>query len=51
MMIMSDGGFALNDISFGGTGQGLQRSTGGGINFNNQYGKKLRLTCNIFMDR
>jgi len=48
MMTMSDGGFALNGVSFGGTGQGLQRSTGGGMNFNNQYGKKLTLNLQYF---
>lgn len=48
IMTMSDGGFALNGVSFGGTGQGLQRSTGGGINFNNQYGKKLTLNLQYF---
>lgn len=48
MMTMNDGGFALNGVSFGGTGQGLQRSTGGGINFNNQYGKKLTMNFQYF---
>jgi hypothetical protein len=48
MMVMSDGGFALNDISFGATGQGLQRSTGGGINFNNQFDKKVTLNLQYF---
>jgi hypothetical protein len=48
MMVMSDGGFALNGVSFGGTGQGLQRSTGGGINFNNQFGKKVTLNLQYF---
>ncbi len=48
MMTINDGGFALNGVSFGGTGQGLQRSTGGGINFNNQYGKKLKLNLQYF---
>ena len=48
MMVMSDGGFALNGISFGGTGQGLQRSSGGGINYNNQFGKKITLNLQYF---
>ncbi|MFT3704253.1 MAG: outer membrane beta-barrel protein [Agriterribacter sp.] len=48
MMIMNDGGFALNNISFGGTGQGIQRSTGGGINMNNQLGKKVTLNLQYF---
>ncbi len=48
VMTTSEGGFELNGVSFGGTGQGLQRSTGGGINFNNQYGKKLTLNLQYF---
>ena len=48
MMVMSDGGFAINDISFGGTGQGLQRSTGGGLNFNDQLSKKVTLNLQYF---
>jgi hypothetical protein len=48
MMVMSDGGFALNNISFGGTGQGIQRSTGGGFNMNNQLGKKVTLNLQYF---
>lgn len=34
MMINTDGGFALNNISFGGTASGVQTSSGGGANFN-----------------
>lgn len=48
IMIMSDGGFAINDVSFGGTGQGLQKSSGGGFNFNDQYGKKITLNLQYF---
>ena len=48
MMVSSDGGFELNGVSFGGSGQGLLRSTGGGINFNNQYGKKVTLNLQYF---
>jgi hypothetical protein len=48
MMVMSDGGFALNGVSFGATGQGLQRSTGGGMNFNTQFGKKLTMNLQYF---
>lgn len=48
MMVMSDGGFALNGISFGGTGQGIQKSTGAGMNLNNQIGKKLTLNLQYF---
>ncbi|MCC6288398.1 MAG: outer membrane beta-barrel protein [Chitinophagaceae bacterium] len=48
MMVMSDGGFALNNISFGGTGQGIQHSTGAGFNMNNQLGKKVTLNLQYF---
>jgi hypothetical protein len=48
MMFTSDGGYALNGVSFGGTGQGLQRSVGGGVNFNNQWGKKVTLNLQYF---
>lgn len=44
----SDGGFSLNDISFGGTGQGIQRSTGAGVNVTNDFGKKLTLNLQYF---
>ncbi|RYY13284.1 MAG: TonB-dependent receptor, partial [Chitinophagaceae bacterium] len=48
IMVNSEGGFAFNDISFGGTGQGIQRSTGGGFNANQQIGKKLTLNLQYF---
>lgn len=48
IMVRSDGGFALNDISFGGTGNGIQRSTGAGINLNNQLRKNLTLNFQYF---
>ncbi|MBE7169463.1 MAG: outer membrane beta-barrel protein [Williamsia sp.] len=48
MMITNEGGFSINDISLGGTGQGLQRSTGGGVNFNDQFGEKLTLNLQYF---
>lgn len=48
LRIMSDGGTAINDISFGGTGQGLQRSTGGGFNLNNEFGKKVTANLQYF---
>ncbi|PVD49642.1 hypothetical protein DC498_23835 [Terrimonas sp.] len=48
MMVMNDGGFALNGISFGGTGQGIQHSTGAGLNINNQLGKKVTLNLQYF---
>lgn len=48
MAVYSDGGFALNNVSFGGTGSGIQRSTGAGLNMNNQLGKKLTLNFQYF---
>lgn len=48
MAVYSDGGFALNNVSFGGTGTGIQRSTGAGINVNNQLGKKVTLNFQYF---
>ncbi len=48
IMINSEGGFAFNDISFGGTGQGIQRSTGAGFNANQQLGKKVTLNLQYF---
>lgn len=48
MMVMSDGGFALNDISFGGTGSGIQRSAGAGTNINHQLKKNLSLNFQYF---
>lgn len=48
VMISSDGGFALNDISFGGTGQGIQRSSGAGINMNTIISKKATLSLQYF---
>lgn len=48
MMVMSDGGFALNNISFGGTGSGIQRSTGAGTNINHQLRKNLSINFQYF---
>lgn len=48
MSVNSDGGFAINGVSFGGTSQGIQESRGGGFNFNNQFGKKLTLNLQYF---
>lgn len=48
MSVYGDGGFALNNVSFGGTGSGIQRSTGTGINVNNQLGKKVTLNFQYF---
>jgi hypothetical protein len=48
MSYRSDGGFEINGTSFGATGQGIQTSKGGGVNFNNQYGKKLTTSLQYF---
>lgn len=48
MMVRSDGGFALNNISFGGTDNGIQRSAGTGININHQLRKNLSLNFQYF---
>jgi hypothetical protein len=46
--INSDGGYSLNGVSFGGMGQGIVKSTGGGINLNNEFGKKVTLNLQYF---
>ena len=46
--IWSDGGIALNGISFGATNQGIQRSTGAGLNFNHDPGNKLKINFQYF---
>lgn len=46
--INSDGGFSLNGLSFGGMGQGITRSSGAGINLNNEMGKKVSLNLQYF---
>ena len=48
MMVRSDGGFALNDISFGATQEGIQQSSGGGANFNTILHKKIKLNLQYF---
>ncbi|WP_026463941.1 outer membrane beta-barrel protein [Adhaeribacter aquaticus] len=47
-MSRSDGGFALNGISFGGTGEGIQQTSGGGGNFNTVTGKNLKVNLMYF---
>lgn len=46
--LTGDGGVFINGNSFGGTGQGLQHSMGGGINFNQQFKKKVTLNFQYF---
>src|SRR6185436_13026461 len=48
MGMWSDGGIAINGISFGATGQGIQKSTGAGINISHDPNKKLRLNFQYF---
>jgi hypothetical protein len=48
MMMMSDGGFEFNGISFGGTGQGIQKSGGAGLNANHEFNKNLTLNLQYF---
>ena len=48
MMVRSDGGYAINGISFGGTGEGIQQSSGGGANFNTVTKKGIKLNLQYF---
>ncbi len=48
MMVRRDGGFALNGISFGATGEGIQQSSGGGANFNTVTRSGLKLNLQYF---
>ncbi len=46
--ISSGGGLNVNGISFGGMGDGIQTTTGGGINLNNEFKKGLTLNTQYF---
>lgn len=46
--INSNGGLNVNGISFGGTGSGIQRSSGIGFNLNNEFKKGLTLNTQYF---
>ncbi len=46
--INSEGGFGLDNISFGGTGSGTQTSSGGGFNFNTLTKKGIKLNGKYF---
>lgn len=48
VMINSDGGFALNNISFGGTSNGVQSSAGAGANFNTLTKKGIKINGKYF---
>lgn len=50
MMINSEGGFALNGISFGGAmSGGIQESSGGGANFNTLTKKGIKINVKYFL--
>ncbi|MES2828055.1 MAG: TonB-dependent receptor [Bacteroidota bacterium] len=50
MMMSSDGGFALNGISFGGgLSGGIQQSAGGGLNFNTLTKKGTKINAKYFL--
>ncbi|RNI30147.1 TonB-dependent receptor [Rufibacter immobilis] len=48
IMVRSDGGFAVNGISFGGTEEGIQRSTGAGGNFNTLLKGDVKVNLQYF---
>jgi len=48
MMMNSNGGFALNGISFGGLGAGISTSTGGGFNMNHVLKNGFTLNSQYF---
>lgn len=48
LSINSSGGFSVNGISFGGTGEGINTSTGGGFNMNHVLSNGLTLNTQYF---
>ncbi|WP_197413297.1 outer membrane beta-barrel protein [Pedobacter sp. Leaf176] len=48
MMFNSDGGYALNGISFGGASSGIQKSAGAGANFNTLTKKGAKINLKYF---
>ncbi|WP_199136276.1 outer membrane beta-barrel protein [Pedobacter sp. ASV12] len=48
VMINTDGGFALNNISFGGTSNGVQTSAGAGANFNTLTKNGIKINGKYF---
>lgn len=48
VMISSDGGFALNNISFGGSSSGVQQSAGAGANFNTLTKNNIKINGKYF---
>ncbi|GGK76185.1 outer membrane beta-barrel protein [Rufibacter glacialis] len=49
IMVRSDGGFAVNGISFGGTEEGIQRSSGAGGNFNTLLKGDVKVNLQYFL--
>jgi hypothetical protein len=43
-----DGSFGLNGITFGGRGEGIKKSTTGGLNYNDGLGKHLSVNGSYF---
>ncbi|NEM99626.1 outer membrane beta-barrel protein [Pontibacter burrus] len=48
IMMMSNGGYAINGIGFGGMGEGIQQSSGGGANFNTVTKNGIKLNLQYF---
>ncbi len=48
MMVNSEGGFSLNNISFGGTSMGVQESSGAGANFNTLTKNGIKVNAKYF---
>ncbi|WP_266203173.1 outer membrane beta-barrel protein [Pontibacter kalidii] len=47
-IMMSDRGYELNGVSFGGTGEGVEQSSGGGVNFNTVTKNGIKLNLQYF---
>jgi hypothetical protein len=50
-MMMENGSFELDGISFGATSEGVQKSTGAGININTEFGKKVSVNWRYFFSQ
>jgi len=48
IMMTSTGGYAINGIGFGGMGEGIQQSSGGGANFNTVTKNGIKLNLQYF---
>lgn len=51
MMVNSNGGFALDNISFGGSGTGIQKSSGAGANMNTLLKGGIKINAKYFYGR